>query len=81
MLTCLYPGKDGNEEKGGNVGIDGSQEKEDNKEMYMENPDENDRSMVLLLECQKQKLLFMILPVVKYEYKPIYSLSFMYFIL
>lgn len=59
MLTCLYPGKDGNEEKGGNVGIDGSQEKEDNKEMYMENPDENDRSMVLLLECQKQKLLFM----------------------
>ena len=59
MLTCLYPGKDGNDEKDGNVGIDGSQEKEDNKEMYMENPDENDRSMVLLLECQKQKLLFM----------------------
>ena len=27
--------------------------------MYMENPDENDRSMVLLLECQKQKFLFM----------------------
>lgn len=59
MLTCLYPGKDSNGEKDGNAEINGNREKDDNKAKSMENPDENDRSMVLLLECQKQKLLFM----------------------
>lgn len=59
MLTCLYPGKASGKGKDDNGGINGNQGKDNNKTTSIINPDENDRSMVLLLECQKQKLLFM----------------------
>lgn len=59
MLTCLYPGKASGKGKDDNGGINGNQGKDNNKITSIINPDENDRSMVLLLECQKQKLLFM----------------------
>lgn len=59
MLTCLYPGKASGKGKDDNGGINGNQGKDNNKTTSIINPDENDRSMVLLLECPKQKLLFM----------------------
>lgn len=64
-------GTNGNQDKDGNGGTNGKQSEDVNgetnsnsgkdisKTISIINPDENDRSMVLLLECQKQKLLFM----------------------
>lgn len=58
-------GEDGNGETNGKQSEDGNGEtnrnsgKDISKTISIINPDENDRSMVLLLECQKQKLLFM----------------------